>query len=157
MTGSIYDFAIKTIAHGELNFASLQGKVVLITNVASKCGYTKQYAGLEALSKKYSEQLVLLGFPCNQFGAQEPGTESEILDFCTRTFNVSFPLSTKVDVNGPNTSPVFQFLKSQTDGKDIRWNFEKFLIGKDGSVVGRFGSGVTPEELDAKVEELLAK
>ncbi|KAI9347172.1 glutathione peroxidase [Zopfochytrium polystomum] len=154
-----YSHIVKVINGGaghELSFESLKGKVTLIVNVASRCGYTKQYTGLEALHKKYAASgLTVIGFPCNQFGAQEPGTEEEIASFCSRTFNVSFPITSKIEVNGPGTHALYAELKAATGGDDIKWNFEKFLVGKDGVVIERFGSGTTPEQLDAKIAALL--
>ncbi|KAJ3410373.1 hypothetical protein HDV05_003851 [Chytridiales sp. JEL 0842] len=153
---SFYDLAIKTISNGELLFSSLKGKVVLIVNVASRCGYTHHYAGLEALYKKYgNEGLMVIGFPCNQFGKQEPGTEEEIQQFCSRTYDVTFPLSTKVEVNGDNASPVYKFLKGKSQVEKIGWNFEKFLISKDGETIQHFDPAVKPELLDDKIKAML--
>ncbi|KAJ3259913.1 hypothetical protein HDU77_004207 [Chytriomyces hyalinus] len=154
---AFYGFKINRIGgKGVIDFAEFKGKVVLLVNVASKCGYTKHYAGLEALHKKYAPQgLVVLGLPCNQFGGQEPGSEEEIVDFCSRTYNVDFDLTTKIEVNGPNTDPIYNFLKSSTDGKDIAWNFGKFLVGKDGAVIARYAHSVAPEELDAPIAKAL--
>ncbi|KAJ3200012.1 hypothetical protein HDU67_002357 [Dinochytrium kinnereticum] len=153
---SFYDFTIKTLAGQDFALASLKNKVVLVVNVASKCGFTKQYTGLEALYKAHSAKgLEIIGFPCNQFGAQEPGSSEEISTFCSRTYGVTFPLSSKVDVNGPQESPVFQALKSASGNTgDITWNFEKFLVGKDGKVE-RFSPKVTPEELEGKIAAML--
>ncbi|KAJ3060403.1 hypothetical protein HDU98_003613 [Podochytrium sp. JEL0797] len=153
---SFTDFSIEKINNkGTLNFADLKGKTVLCVNVASKCGYTKHYAGLEALNQKYaSKGLVIIGFPCNQFGGQEPGTEAEVVEFCSRTYNVTFDLTTKIEVNGANTHPIYQFLKSKTDGADIQWNFVKFLVNKDG-VVTRYTHKTAPEELDDVIAKLL--
>lgn len=128
------------------------GKTVLIVNVASACGYTPQYAGLEALYRKYKDDgFVVLGFPCNQFGAQEPGTEAEISAFCQTKFDVTFPMFAKVDVNGENAHPLFQWLKGEKKGifgtESIKWNFTKFLVGPDGHVIKRYGSGDTPEQI----------
>ncbi|KAJ3060404.1 hypothetical protein HDU98_003614 [Podochytrium sp. JEL0797] len=142
---------------GVLNFADLKGKPVLIINVASKCGYTNQYKGLEALYQKHSPQgLVVLGFPCNQFCKQEPGTETEIQQFCSTRFNVSFPLSVKVDVNGANADPVFEYLKKASGTGDVGWNFTKFLVGRDGEPVTRFESNVKPEALEGVIVKSLA-
>ncbi len=129
------------------------GKTVLIVNVASACGYTPQYAGLEALYRKYRDrELVVLGFPCNQFGAQETGSDAEISAFCGTTYGVTFPLFSKVDVNGDDAHPLFKWLKSEKKGifgtESIKWNFTKFLVGPDGHVVKRYGSGDTPEAIE---------
>lgn len=142
------------------DFKDLEGKVVLIVNVASKCGFTPQYKGLEELNKKYADKgLVILGFPCNQFAHQEPGNQEEIESFCQLNYGVTFPILKKVDVNGSNADPVYTFLKSQKSGllgfKGIKWNFEKFLIDKNGKVVERYGSITTPASLEATIEKYL--
>eukprot|EP01004_Peranema_trichophorum_P009247 NODE_7993_length_721_cov_42.647157_g7377_i0.p1 GENE.NODE_7993_length_721_cov_42.647157_g7377_i0~~NODE_7993_length_721_cov_42.647157_g7377_i0.p1 ORF type:complete len:159 (+),score=33.43 NODE_7993_length_721_cov_42.647157_g7377_i0:57-533(+) len=143
----------------ELDFSQLAGKVVLVVNVASKCGFTKQYEGLEKIYQRFKDNgLVILGFPCNQFGGQEPGTEEEIVSFCSRTYNVTFPIMSKVEVNGDNTHPVYQFLKEQKSSlgmSRIKWNFEKFLVDKSGNVVDRYTSVSTPEGLASDIEKLL--
>ncbi|MEO9590750.1 glutathione peroxidase [Rhodopirellula bahusiensis] len=141
----------ETIEGKEVDLHDYEGKVVLIVNVASKCGYTKQYAGLQSLYEAHKEDgLVILGFPCNQFGSQEPGTNSDILEFCSARFNVTFPMMSKVDVNGDDASPLYKQLtsvESKPAGKGpISWNFEKFLIGRDGQVVGRYKSKVAPAD-----------
>ncbi|KAI8836109.1 peroxiredoxin [Chytridium lagenaria] len=153
---SVYDFNLKSLLGQDIAFSKYQNKVLLIVNVASKCGFTKQYTGLETLYKTYQAQgLEILGFPCNQFGAQEPGTAEEIVEFCSRTYGVSFPLTAKVDVNGPNETPVYKFLKSASGNTaDIVWNFEKFLVDKEGNVK-RFSPKVTPEELAPQIAALL--
>ncbi|KAJ1550908.1 hypothetical protein HK405_015616 [Cladochytrium tenue] len=142
-----------------LSFEVLKDKALLIVNVASRCGYTKQYAGLEALHRKYAGRgLAVVGFPCNQFGAQEPGTEDEIATFCSRSYAVSFPVAAKIDVNGPAQHPLYAQLKAAAgNGDDVRWNFEKFLVRRVGDAVQveRFSSRVTPEELDPKIDALL--
>ncbi|KAI8911135.1 glutathione peroxidase [Gorgonomyces haynaldii] len=149
---SLSSIALKTL-QGKPYTADLKNKVVLIVNVASKCGFTPQYKGLEALHQKFKNQgVVVLGFPCNQFGAQEPGSPEEIQTFCSRTYDVTFDILEKGDVNGPNTHPLYQFLKN---GKDIRWNFEKFIVGKDGQVVAHFDSRKTPAELEAEIQKYL--
>ncbi len=132
------------------------GSVLLVVNVASRCGYTPQYAGLEALHRKYKERgFAVLGFPCNQFGGQEPGGPEEIAEFCRRTYDVTFPMFAKVDVNGPHAHPLFTWLKASQPGvlgtEGIKWNFTKFLVNKDGEVVKRYGSSTTPGEIDADV------
>ncbi|KAJ3284674.1 hypothetical protein HDU79_007952 [Rhizoclosmatium sp. JEL0117] len=158
MTGSFYELSINKINNGKgtVNFADLKGKVVLAVNVASRCGRTKHYTGLEALYKKYASQgLVVIGFPSNEFGAQEPGTEDEIVEFCSRNYDVTFDITEKIQVNGSGAHPVFTYLKTHTNGAEVSWNFEKFLISKDGSAVYRF-ENVVPEGLEAKINELLA-
>jgi len=129
------------------------GQTVLVVNVASACGYTPQYAGLERLYQKHKDAgLIVLGFPCNQFGGQEPGGEAEIQEFCRSRFNITFPLFAKVDVNGDTAHPLFQWLKSEKKGifgtESIKWNFTKFLVGPDGHVIKRYGSGDTPEAIE---------
>ncbi|MFO0814314.1 MAG: glutathione peroxidase [Gemmatales bacterium] len=150
---------VKNIDGKDVNLADYRGKVVLVVNVASQCGYTKQYTGLQKIYEKYKDDgFVILGFPCNQFGGQEPGTEADIKQFCSSKYSVTFPLFAKIDVNGDNTSPVYAALKGQKAG-DIKWNFEKFLINKKGEVVARYGSKTTPEgsELTAAIEAELKK
>jgi len=127
----------------------LRGRVVLAVNVASRCGYTPQYAGLEQLHGEIEEQgFVVVGFPCNQFGAQEPGSDLEIREFCSTRYGVAFPLSTKLEVNGPGRHPLYEWLTAPANGYpgDVQWNFEKFLIGRDGRVIGRYPSGTRPED-----------
>jgi glutathione peroxidase len=158
---SIYDIKLKDIDGKDTTLAAYKGKAVLIVNVASKCGYTKQYAGLEATYLKYKDQgFAILGFPCNQFGGQEPGTNEDIKLFCTSKFNVTFPLFDKIEVNGANRHPLYTLLagKDSTFPGDIKWNFNKFLLGKDGKILKRFDSGVKPEseELTKAVEAALA-
>lgn len=149
------DFQVQSLEGEAVNLADYRGKVVLIVNVASKCGATPQYAGLEALYEAHkNDGLVVLGFPCNQFGRQEPGTAAQIREFCSATYGVKFPLMAKVDVNGEQASPVYQFLTSkETNPKfagPIRWNFEKFLVDRSGKVVARFGTGVEPDSAEMK-------
>jgi glutathione peroxidase len=158
---SLYDIKLKDIDGKDTTLAAYKGKAVLIVNVASKCGYTKQYSGLEATYQKYKDQgFVILGFPCNQFGGQEPGTNEEIKQFCSSKFNVTFPLFDKIDVNGANRHPLYVTLagKESPFPGDIKWNFNKFLVGKDGKILKRFDSKVTPdsEELTKAVEAALA-
>jgi glutathione peroxidase len=158
---SIYDIKLKDIDGKETTLASYKGNPFLIVNVASKCGYTGQYSGLEALYQKYKEKgLVVLGFPCNQFGGQEPGSNEEIKQFCSSKFGVTFPLFDKIEVNGPNRHPLYVKLagKDSPYPGDIKWNFNKFLIAKDGKVLRRFDSGVKPEseEMTKAVEAALA-
>lgn len=158
------NFKVKNIDGKEVNLSEYKGKVVLVVNVASQCGYTPQYKGLETLYEDHKgDGFVILGFPSNQFGAQEPGTDAEIKQFCTSRFDVKFPMFSKVDVNGANAHPFYKFLTSEETNKGyagkIGWNFEKFLIGKDGQVVGRFKPGVEPdsEELVGAIKKELAK
>lgn len=158
------DFQAKTIDGKTVNLADYEGKVVLIVNVASECGYTKQYAGLQDLYEKYKDQgLVILGFPSNEFGGQEPGTDAEIKKFCTSKFGVTFPMMSKIEVNTPQASELYKHLTRQTappaGSGPIKWNFEKFLIGRDGQLVNRFRSATKPSdaELTSKIEMLLAK
>lgn len=144
------------------DFNNLSNKVVLVVNVASKCGFTPQYEGLEKLQKKYADQgFTVLAFPCNQFGEQEPGNDQEIQQFCQLNYSTSFPVLSKVDVNGPNTSDVFRFLKEQAPGllgtEAIKWNFTKFLISKKGEVIDRFAPQTKPEDLSKAIESALAE
>jgi glutathione peroxidase len=157
---TLYDFSARTISGKELSLAEFRGRVALVVNVASACGYTPQYAGLEKLHQDLSARgLVVLGFPCNDFGAQEPGTEAEIQTFCTTRFGVTFPMFSKVTVKGNAKIPVYAWLTTEASPPgEVRWNFEKFLVGKDGAIVGRFSSGVTPDsaELRAAIDRALA-
>jgi len=141
-------------------FSQYQGKVLLIVNTASKCGFTPQYRGLEALYKKYKDKgLVVLGFPCDQFAHQEPGSDEEIASFCERNFGVTFPLMKKVDVNGPGAHPVFVWLRKKAHGiigDSIKWNFTKFLVSRNGKTVRRYAPTVEPEQLEADIEAALA-
>jgi glutathione peroxidase len=157
---SIYDFSAKTLNGREISLGDYRGKVLLIVNTASKCGFTPQYEGLESLHKQYGARgLAVLGFPCNQFGAQEPGDEAEIANFCSLTYDVSFPMFAKVDVNGDNTHPLFQFLKVAKPGllgtEGIKWNFTKFLVDRNGEVVERYAPATKPAELEKTIEGLL--
>lgn len=157
---SIYDFSAKTLDGREISLDDYRGKVLLIVNTASKCGFTPQYEGLESLHKQYGARgLAVLGFPCNQFGAQEPGDEAEIANFCSLTYDVSFPMFAKVDVNGDNTHPLFQFLKVAKPGllgtEGIKWNFTKFLVDRNGEVVERYAPATKPAELEKTIEGLL--
>jgi glutathione peroxidase len=157
---SIYDFSAKTLDGREISLGDYRDKVLLIVNTASKCGFTPQYEGLESLHKQYGARgLAVLGFPCNQFGAQEPGDEAEIANFCSLTYDVSFPMFAKVDVNGDNTHPLFQFLKVAKPGllgtEGIKWNFTKFLVDRNGEVVERYAPATKPAELEKTIEGLL--
>ncbi len=158
---SLYDIPLKDIDGKDATLKTYQGKVLLIVNVASKCGFTKQYTGLEAIYKKYEGQgLVVCGFPCNQFAHQEPGTEADIKEFCTSKYNVTFPMFSKLEVNGANRHSLYNLLAGKTSPfpGDIKWNFSKFLIGKDGKIIARFESKVKPdaEELTKAIEAALA-
>jgi len=157
---SLYDFAAQTLDGQPAPLADYRGRVVLIVNTASKCGFTPQYEGLEALWRDYQDKgLTILGFPCNQFGAQEPGNAEEIANFCSLTYDVSFPMMAKIDVNGPKTDPLYAFLKHEKKGllgsESIKWNFTKFLIDKSGKVVARFAPTDTPQSLKGAIEKLL--
>jgi glutathione peroxidase len=161
MSASIYDIAVKTIDGRVTSIAEWRGRVLLIVNVASRCGFTPQYAGLEALYEKYRHDgFVVLGFPCDQFGHQEPGDEAEIQRFCSTTFGVTFPMFSKIDVNGPNAHPLFVFLKARLKGlfasERIKWNFTKFLVGRTGEPLERFGSTDTPNAIDPRVAAALS-
>jgi len=157
---SVYEFSAKTLEGKDVSLADYRGQVLLIVNTASKCGLTPQYEGLEALYKVSKDRgLTILGFPCNQFGSQEPGTAEEIGSFCSLTYDVTFPMMAKIDVNGPSAHPLYAYLKKQQKGvlgtEGIKWNFTKFLIDRDGNVVERFAPTTKPEELQAAVEALL--
>ena len=157
---SLYDFTVDDIHGKPVKLDRYKGKVVLIVNTASKCGYTPQYQGLEALYEKYKGKgLEVLGFPCNQFGAQEPGGADEIASFCELNYGVKFPLFGKVDVNGDKAAPVYQYLKAAKPGllgiEAIKWNFTKFLIGRDGAVLARYAPKDTPESIAPDVEKAL--
>lgn len=159
MTG-VYDIVATTIDGGSQSLSDYAGKVMLVVNVASRCGFTPQYAGLEALYRQYAERgFVVLGFPCNQFGAQEPGTEAQIAQFCASTYDVSFRMFAKVDVNGDKTHPLYRLLKHAAPGllgsEAIKWNFTKFLIDRDGRVVKRYAPTDTPQAIGKDVEALL--
>jgi len=153
---SVHEFSMKSIDGKPAALKSYSGKVVLFVNVASQCGYTPQYKGLEALYRKYKDQgFTIVGVPANNFGSQEPGSDAEIATFCKRTYDVTFPMLSKVDVKGPNMTPLYGYL-TKTDG-DVKWNFTKFLVGKDGKVIERFEPGVAPEDgkLTGAIEKAL--
>jgi glutathione peroxidase len=157
---SLFDISVTRLDNTPTALAEYRGKVLLIVNVASKCGFTPQYAGLEALYQKYKDRgLVVLGFPCNQFMWQEPGDADAIQSFCTLKYNVTFPMFAKIDVNGKNAHPLYKHLKREARGtlgtKSIKWNFAKFLVARDGTVVRRFGTATRPEKLEAHIEKLL--
>ena len=158
---NVYDFKAKAIDGQETPLSDFKGKVLLIVNVASQCGFTPQYQGLEALYQKYGDKgLVLLGFPCNQFGSQEPGSEAEIQRFCQLNFGVTFPLFAKIDVNGEKAHPLYVYLKEQLPGvlgsESVKWNFTKFLVDRQGNPLKRYASTDTPESLRGDIEKALA-
>ena len=161
MSSPIYGIEVNDIAGEAHSLEAHRGKVMLVVNTASKCGFTPQFEGLEQLHKDYAQRgLVVLGFPCNQFGAQDPGDNEEIASFCQVNYGVSFPMHEKVDVNGDDAHPLFRHLKSEKKGllrtEAIKWNFTKFLIDKEGKVVERLAPQVTPDQIRAKIEALLA-
>ena len=156
----IYDFEVTTIDGRQERLDVYRGKTLLIVNVASRCGYTSQYRGLEALYRAHQAHgFVVLGFPCDQFGHQEPGTEQEIQQFCSLTYDVTFPMFSKIKVNGDAAHPLYKFLKEQKPGifglESIKWNFAKFLVDREGTVVKRYGSRDTPEEIETDVVTLI--
>jgi len=154
-TPRIYTFTVMDAQGNPVNMADFQGKTLLIVNVASKCGYTKQYAPLEALYKKYRDKgLLILGFPCNQFANQEPGTNEEIQAFCTLNYGVTFPIFAKIDVNGADAHPLYIYLKEATGGDPIKWNFNKFLVDKSGKVIKRYQSGDSLEALEEDIKAI---
>ena len=157
---TIYDFTVDDIEGKPVKLDRFKGKVLLVVNTASKCGFTPQYKGLEALYRKYHDRgLEVLGFPCNQFGAQEPGSEQEIATFCEANYGVTFPMFAKIDVNGANAHPVYKYLKHEAKGllgsEAIKWNFTKFLVGKDGEVVKRYAPADTPKSLEKDIQAAL--
>ncbi len=158
---SAYDYSARTIDGADQPLSAYRGQPLLIVNVASKCGFTPQYAGLEALYRKYRDRgLLVLGFPCDQFGHQEPGNEAEIRAFCSSTYDVTFPMFAKIKVNGAEAHPLYRYLKQSRPGllglEAIKWNFTKFLTDKDGEPVKRYAPSDTPESLDADVAAALA-
>lgn len=157
---SIYDISVKTIDGENITLSKYKNQIMLIVNVASKCGYTYQYEGLQKLHESYaSKGLSILGFPCNQFLSQEPGTEEEIKEFCSLNFKVKFDMFSKIDVNGENTHPLYQILKSSQPGilstQIIKWNFTKFLVDRDGNVVKRYAPSVEPKTIEEDIKKLL--
>ncbi|HEY2470985.1 MAG TPA: glutathione peroxidase [Terracidiphilus sp.] len=160
---SVFDFEAETLDGRPIRLAELAGKVLLIVNTASQCGFTPQYTGLEKLYQTYRARgLEVLGFPCNQFGSQEPGSAAEIGSFCEKNYGVSFPMFAKIEVNGEHAHPLYRFLKKEKsgllgplDGGSIKWNFTKFLVDRQGQVVARFGSATKPESLSRDIEKLL--
>jgi glutathione peroxidase len=158
--GSVYDYKAKSLDGKDVPLSDYRDRALLIVNTASQCGFTPQYAGLEDLYKTYQDKgLTVLGFPCNQFGGQEPGTAAEIGAFCTKNYGVTFPMLEKVEVNGDHAHPLWQYLKDEKPGllgtKAIKWNFTKFLVDRAGKVVARFGSNETPASLKPAIEKLL--
>lgn len=156
----LYSFLVKTIDLNDVSLDKYRGQVLLIVNTASRCGFTPQYEGLERLYSKYKDKgFSVLAFPCNQFGAQEPGTEAEVKSFCETRFQVTFPLFAKIDVNGAHAHPLYQFLKQEGKGilgtEAIKWNFTKFLINREGNVVKRFAPNTEPEKLEKEIEACL--
>jgi glutathione peroxidase len=157
---TISDFHAKLLDGQDKNLSDFSNNVILVVNTASKCGFTPQYEGLEALHQKYkSKGFTVLGFPCNQFGAQEPGDSAEIAQFCSRNYGVTFPIFEKIVVNGEDTHPLFQFLKGEAKGllgtESIKWNFTKFLVDRKGEVVERFAPTTSPKEIEPEIEKLL--
>jgi len=157
---SFYDFNATAINGDMVSMSKYKGKVVLVVNVASKCGFTPQYEGLEELYETYNDKnFTILGFPCNQFSEQEPGSHEEIQNFCKVNFGVTFPLFEKIEVNGENTHPLYKFLKHEATGilwtESIKWNFTKFLVDKKGKVISRYGSSTKPKEIEADIVKLL--
>ena len=157
---SIYKYTAASLAGEEVSLETWRGRVLLIVNTASQCGFTPQYAGLEDLYEQFGDDgLTVLGFPCNQFGGQEPGGSAEIAEFCARNYRVTFPLFDKIEVNGPEAHPLFQYLKKEQAGllgtESIKWNFTKFLVNRDGEPVARYAPQTKPEELEAPVSKLL--
>jgi glutathione peroxidase len=158
--GDVYDFEVKRLNGESAKLSEYRGKVLLIVNTASECGFTPQYSGLEKLYGKFRARgLEILGFPCNQFGKQEPGSSDEIAAFCSVNYGVTFPMFEKIDVNGKNAHPLYQYLKSEARGllgsEPIKWNFTKFLVDRAGEVVKRYGSTTKPEQIEADIEALL--
>ena len=160
MRPPIHEFSAERLAGGSQSMADYAGKILLIVNTASHCGFTPQYADLEALYQRYRERgLVVLGFPCNQFGSQEPGDAEEIASFCQKNYGVSFPMFAKIDVNGNDAHPLYQYLKKAAPGllgsEGIKWNFTKFLVDRQGEVVGRYAPATAPESIASDIEKLL--
>ena len=160
MKKSIYEYSVKDINGQDIVLNQYKGKVLLIVNVASKCGFTPQYKGLEEIFEEYKGEVVVLGFPCNQFGQQEPGNAEEIKNFCSLSYDVKFPLFQKIDVNGPQTHPLYEFLKEAKPGilgtEGIKWNFTKFLVNKNGEVVKRYAPNDKPESIKKDLAQYLA-
>jgi len=159
MGKNVYEFHVKDINGKDVSLSDYKGKILLIVNVASKCGFTPQYKGLEQLYKDFNGEVVILGFPCNQFGSQEPGDENEIKNFCSLNYDVTFPMFSKIDVNGKNADPLYDFLKSQKKGllgtEAIKWYFTKFLIDRNGEVVERYAPTDSPEKIRNDLSRML--
>ena len=160
MSKNIYQFSCEDSSGQKVDLSDFKGKTLLIVNTASQCGFTPQYKGLEQLQTKYSsEEFSVLAFPCNQFGGQEPGSNEEIVEFCSLNYGSTFPIFSKIDVNGDNAHPLFKFLTTEKKGllgtEKIKWNFTKFLINKDGEPVNRYGSSTTPEQIQTDIEKLI--
>ncbi len=158
--GGVYDFEVNRLNGDSVKLSEYRGKALLIVNTASQCGFTPQYGGLEKLYDKFNPRgLEILGFPCNQFGKQEPGSSEEIAEFCSVKYGVTFPMFEKIDVNGKDTHPLYRYLKREARGvlgsEPIKWNFTKFLIGREGEVVERYGSTTKPEQIEADIEAAL--
>ena len=158
--GGVYDFEVNLLNGDPVKLSEYQGKALLIVNTASRCGFTPQYSGLEKLYDKFKARgLEILGFPCNQFGKQEPGRSEEIAEFCSVNYGVTFPMFEKIDVNGRDTHPLYQYLKREARGvlgsEPIKWNFTKFLVNREGEVVERYGSTTKPEQIEADIESAL--
>jgi glutathione peroxidase len=159
-SAALYQFTVEQLAGGSQPLADYTGKVLLIVNTASKCGFTPQFEGLEALYQRFKARgLIVLGFPCNQFGAQEPSSADEIASFCQINYGVSFPMFAKIDVNGENAHPLYQYLKQSARGvlgsEAIKWNFTKFLVNREGAVIERYAPTTTPESISSAIEQLL--
>jgi glutathione peroxidase len=159
-SANVYGFQVKNIQGQDVSLETYRGKTLLIVNVASRCGFTPQYSGLEVLYRKFKDRnFEILAFPCNQFGAQEPGTEAEIATFCKTSYDVSFPMFSKIDVNGASAAPLYKYLKSEVPGvlgtEAVKWNFTKFLVGKDGHVLKRFAPTDSPEAIGKELEKIL--
>ena len=156
---NIFDYKVKDMSNNEVSLSDYKDKVLLIVNTATGCGFTPQYAGLEAMYKKYKDKgFEILDFPCNQFLGQAPGTAEQIHTFCTSKYNISFKQFAKIEVNGKNEEPLYAYLKEQQKGfggSKIKWNFTKFLVARDGKIVKRFGPATTPEKIDKEVEKLI--
>lgn len=159
---SVYDFEVDTISGQNCDMEQYRGKVMLIVNTASKCGLTPQFSALEAVYQQYHEQgFEVLGFPCNQFGMQDPGSNEEIQEFCQTKYDVHFPMHAKINVNGKDTLPLYEHLKNEALGlfgiKDIKWNFTKFLVGRDGKVIRRYSPHISPKNISRAIEQALAE
>lgn len=161
MSKSVYDFTVKDLSGSDISLSQYKGKFLLIVNTASQCGFTPQYKGLEELHRELGGKVEVLGFPCNQFGAQEPGDANEIKNFCSLTYDVTFPMFSKIDVNGANTAPLYDFLKKEQKGflgtSNIKWNFTKFLVDREGQVIKRYAPTDKPEDIRKDIVKLMDK